>query len=109
MRLIRALSLVLLTVAASFAAGASFAQSADGTVSGVVRDSSGAAVPGATVTVTNDQTKASQTGVSGADGSFSMTGLAAGDYTVEVQLRGFGTTSHKVQVAAGGVGTADFS
>ena len=84
-------------------------RSPDGRVTGVVRDSSGAAVPGATVTVTNDQTGASQSAVSGPDGTFSVTGLAPGDYTVEVQLRGFGTSKQKVKVTAGGVGAADFS
>jgi iron complex outermembrane receptor protein len=93
----------------TLAAGLAFAQSPDGRVTGVVRDSSGAAVPGATVTITNDQTGASQSAVSGPDGSYSVTALAPGDYTVEVQLRGFGTSKHKVKVAAGGAGTADFS
>jgi iron complex outermembrane receptor protein len=38
-----------------------------------------------------------------------VTGLAAGNYTVTVQLRGFGTSKLKVQLAAGGLGAADFS
>ena len=109
MRLIRVLSLMLLTVGVSLAAGLAFAQSSDGRVAGVVRDSSGAAVPGATVAVRNDQTGASQSTVSGADGSYSVTGLAPGDYTVEVQLRGFGTSKEKVKVSGGGVSTTDFS
>jgi iron complex outermembrane receptor protein len=95
--------------AASLVAAQAFAQSSDGRVAGVVRDSSGAAIPGANITVTNDQTGATQSAVTGPDGSYSVTGLAAGDYTVEVQLRGFGTSKHKVQVVAGGVGAADFS
>jgi iron complex outermembrane receptor protein len=106
MWLIRALSLTLM---ASFIASPALAQSPDGRVAGVVLDSSGAAVPGATLTVTNDQTGASRTAVSGPDGSYSVTDLAPGVYTVEVQLRGFGTSKHKVQLVAGGVGTADFS
>jgi iron complex outermembrane recepter protein len=109
LRLIRALCFSLMTVAVSFLAAPAFAQSPDGSVAGVVRDSSAAAVPGATVTVTNDQTGASQTAVSGPDGAYSVTGLAPGAYTVEVQLRGFGSSKHKVQVAAGTAGTADFS
>jgi iron complex outermembrane receptor protein len=109
MRLIRALSLTLMTAGVSLVAAQALAQSPDGRVAGVVRDSSGAAVPGANITVTNDQTSASQSAVSGPDGSFSVTGLAPGDYTVAVQLRGFGTSKQKVPVVAGGVGTADFS
>ncbi len=109
MRLIRAFSLMLITVGVSLFAGPAFTQSSAGSVTGVVHDSSGAAVPGATVTVKNDQTGASQSAVSGPDGSFSVTGLAPGDYTVEVQLRGFGTSQQKVKVAAGGVSAAEFS
>src|SRR3989304_1486288 len=73
MRLIRALSLTLMTAAVSLAAAPAFAQSAARRVAGVVRDSSGATVPGAAITVTNDQTRASQSAVSGPDGSFSVT------------------------------------
>jgi iron complex outermembrane receptor protein len=109
MRLMRDLLVLLITVGLSLAAGQGFAQSPDGGVSGVVRDSSGGAVPGASVTVTNDQTGASQSAVSAPDGSFAVTGLAPGAYTVEVKLRGFGTSKEKVQVAAGGVGTAEFT
>jgi iron complex outermembrane recepter protein len=109
LRLIRALCFSLMTVGVSLLAAPAFAQSPDGSVAGVVRDSSGAAVPGATITVTNDQSAASQTAVSGPDGAYSVTGLAPGTYTVEVQLRGFGTSKHKVEVTAGSVGTADFA
>lgn len=109
MRLLRALSLMLMTAGVSLLAAQAFAQSPDGRVAGVVRDSSGATVPGATVTVRNDQTSASKTAVSGPDGSFSVTGLPPGDYTVEVQLRGFGTSTQKVKVAAGGSATTEFS
>ena len=105
MRLIHALSLALLTAGMSLVAAQAFAQSPDGRVSGVVHDSSGAAVPGANVKVTNDQTGASHSAVSGPDGSFSVSGLAPGDYTVTVELRGFGTSKVKVQVVAGGVET----
>src|SRR5688572_1674962 len=109
MRLIRVLSLTLVTAGVSLVAAQAFAQSPDGRVAGVVRDSSGATVPGANVTVTNDQTGATQSAVSGPDGSFSVTGLAPGDYTVEVQLRGFGTSKAKVKVAAGGVASTEFT
>jgi iron complex outermembrane recepter protein len=108
-RLIRAVSLALMTAGVSLLATHVLAQSTDGRATGVVRDSSGAAVPGAAVTVTNDTTGASQSAVTGPDGSFSVTGLAAGAYTVEVQLRGFGTSRQKVQVAEGGAATTEFT
>jgi hypothetical protein len=43
-----------------------------GRISGVVRDSSGAAVPGATLTVTNQATGATQTATSSSDGSYTV-------------------------------------
>src|SRR5688572_31346694 len=107
MRLIRVLS--LMTAGVILVAAQAFAQSTDGRVTGVVRDSSGATVPGATVTVTNDQTGASQTAVSGADGAFSVTGLPAGSYTIQVELRGFGTSRATVTVAAGAEATSEFT
>jgi hypothetical protein len=107
--LIRAFASTVLAAAVCLGATQAVAQSGDGRVTGVVNDSSGAAVPGATVTVTNDRTGASQSAVSGPDGTFAVTGLAPGAYTVAVQLRGFGTSRQKVQVAAGGVGAVEFS
>ena len=68
MRLPRALSLTIIA-SLVLAALPAFAQST-GRVTGVVRDTSGGAVPGASVTVTNDATGTARTTVSGPDGSF---------------------------------------
>ncbi len=83
------------------------ADAADGRLSGVVRDAQGGAVPGATVVITNQSTHATQTVVTGADGSFSAT-VPTGAYTVAVSLKGFGRETKKVEVAASG-GSVDFS
>ena len=109
MRLIRAFMVTLVAAGLSLAPLPAFAQAADGRVAGVVRDSSGATVPGATVTVTNDATGASQSTVSADDGSYSVTGLVPGEYTVTAQLRGFGSSRQKVTLTAGAAGAADFS
>jgi hypothetical protein len=82
----------------------------DGTLAGVVRDSTGAAVPGANVTVVNQQTGAGRTVVSGSDGSFSVSDLAPGAYTVTVQIKGFRNASQKdVQVTAGGTAKTELA
>ena len=78
--------LLALGMLVAFAAAPAFAQST-GTLAGVVRDSTGAAVPGANVTVVNQQTGAGRTVVSGSDGSFSVPDLAPGAYTVTVQIK----------------------
>ena len=109
MRLIRAFMATLVAAVMSLAPLPALAQSADGRVTGIVRDSSGATVPGATVTVTNDQTLASQSTVSSDDGSYSLTGLAPGNYTVEARLPGLGAAKQKVTLSAGGTGSAEFS
>jgi iron complex outermembrane receptor protein len=85
------------------------AQSSEGRISGTVRDASGAAVPGATLTITNQATSASQTVTSSSDGGYAVS-VPRGPYSVTVSLRGFGRQSKKdLQVAAGGNVTADFT
>jgi hypothetical protein len=58
-------------------------------ISGTVTDMSGAAVPGATVTVTNSATGAARTVRTDAAGRYVADGLAAGTYRVEARSRGF--------------------
>lgn len=56
---------------------------------GQVVDEQGAVVPGAKLTVTNNATKKQQTITSNALGDFSLSGLAAGVYTVTAAYEGF--------------------
>ncbi len=60
-----------------------------GSIAGVVRDRSQAAVTGARVTVTNVQTNLSQEITSGADGSFHFLALPAGTYRLGAKASGF--------------------
>ena len=66
-----------------------FAQVAAGEITGVVKDSGGAAVPGATVTVSSVETNRQRVLVSSGDGVYTAPSLAPGEYRVEVQLSGF--------------------
>jgi hypothetical protein len=71
-----------------------FAQgSVTATLSGTVFDSSGAIIPGATVTAKNKATAHASTAVSGADGLFTIPALDPGNYTVTVTMQGFATLS----------------
>jgi len=65
-----------------------FAQST-GQISGIVRDPSQAAVSGAQVTATNQQTKAKATTSTDSQGSYSFSGLQPGAYSVGVDAKGF--------------------
>jgi hypothetical protein len=59
-------------------------------VSGTVLDASGAAIPGAQVSLTRRDGARLQTVVSGASGDFTFTALPPGSYLVIVDARGFG-------------------
>jgi iron complex outermembrane receptor protein len=60
-----------------------------GSISGLVRDSLGGAIPGATVRVINEATGAAQEAVSDGEGNYQVTDLAPGQYRVEATLDGF--------------------
>jgi iron complex outermembrane receptor protein len=92
-------------VSVLFASAPASAQS-DGKITGVVRDSTSAALPGATVAATNQATKDYKTATTGADGSYSLA-LPPGSYTVAVTLPGFRRVTHSVDVTAGGSRTLD--
>jgi hypothetical protein len=62
-----------------------------GSIQGVVRDKTQAAVAGAHVTVTNTQTNFKQEVVSAADGSYRILALPAGTYNLSVTAGGFRT------------------
>ncbi len=79
------LAIVCLLLLASPAA----AQFDRATISGVVKDQSGAIVPGVTVTAKSLQTQELQTAVSDASGYFTMTTLRPGRYDVSAELDGF--------------------
>ena len=71
-----------------FAAIAS-AQTVTGTLSGTLKDASGAVIPGVDVGAVNEQTGLSRTAVTNAEGIYLMPFLPIGNYTVTVQMPGF--------------------
>lgn len=66
-----------------------FGQSDFGAINGVVRDPSGAGVPGAQVTLRNQGNGTEKKFSSSADGQYSATNIPAGLYTVIVDAKGF--------------------
>ncbi len=58
-------------------------------ISGEVKDSSGAAIAGAKVTLTDTLTNTRNTTVSNGAGLYSFPGLVAGHYTIQVEAQGF--------------------
>lgn len=58
-------------------------------ISGLVKDDSGAVLPGVTVSITNKSTGKVYTTVSGGDGAYRVLDLEPGRYTVKFELQGF--------------------
>jgi carboxypeptidase family protein/TonB-dependent receptor-like protein len=74
------------------AAGIAHAQAVAGSqVSGVVKDSSGAVLPGVEVTITKTDTGTTRTVFTGADGRYVLPNLPVGPYRLKVALQGFNT------------------
>jgi len=78
-----------------------FAQTGNSSLSGQVTDPSGAAIPGATVTLTGPD-HSTRTAQTDEQGRYSIKGLAPGAYSVAISTMGFATFSKgDVQVAKG--------
>ncbi len=66
-----------------------------GSIRGTVSDTTGAVVPGATVTMTNDATRFARTMVSDAKGEYYFGAVSPGSYTMRVEIPGFKTAERK--------------
>jgi len=70
-------------------------QSATGQIEGAITDPSSAAIPEASVTLINQDTKVSRAAVTNQDGRFLFTNVLAGVYTVHVEASGFKKNEQK--------------
>src|SRR6202030_1364926 len=82
---------VILLLAANLVLPA-VAQTVTGTILGLVTDPSGAVVPGATVTATNQSTGFTRTVNTDPEGNYRITFLPLGTYRVEAKSAGFERT-----------------
>jgi len=99
--------LLLLMVATSIAFGQATAASS---LAGVVADSSGAVVVGATVVATETATGASRTTTTSDSGVYRFDLLPPGNYSVKVTKSGFGsTTADKVELLVSRTTTQNFA
>ena len=78
-----------------------------GTISGRVRDTSGGAVAGATVTAHNTATSAERSTTTGNDGEYIIPGLAPGIYELTVMSTGFAKFTSRVEVTVGATVTVE--
>ena len=101
-RLVAATSLAVLTLSMPVAA------QPESRITGVVRDATGAGIPGVTVTATSNSTKETRTSTTGNDGSYSIN-VPPGSYAVTAAVPGFRRTTLEVEVPSGGSKPLDFS
>ena len=86
-----------------------YAQTAAGQITGVVHDQAGAAVPGATITVTETRTNLQRVAVSSRDGVYTAASLAPGEYRLDVELAGFKPVRREgVRISTGEKSRIDF-
>ena len=85
MRLIRSLLCAALVVCPSIL----FAQSYTGTITGTLKDTSGAVIPHASITITNQQTDRQESAMTDLEGRYTSVPLPPGEYRVEASLQGF--------------------
>ena len=71
------------------------AQIPTGNILGTVKDSQGGAIPGASVTATNEGTQYSRTATTDGTGVYTLRLLPVGNYTLVVSMTGFKTFSQK--------------
>src|SRR5437868_9287459 len=64
-------------------------QAVSGTILGSVQDSSGAAVPGASVTIVNSETGLARSAVTDSAGEYAIPSLPPGMYNASAELKGF--------------------
>jgi hypothetical protein len=84
------------------------AQSDTGRITGTVSDTTGAAIPGATITVTNTGTNATQTVSSDGIGDFTVSALPTGNYHIAVAKTGFATQEQNLRLDVAQVQTENF-
>ena len=89
-------------------ASPALAQTGLATITGIVTDNSGGAVPGVTVTATNQATNVDYTGVTTDAGAYLITGRADWPYVIKVELSGFKSVESKVTLSAAQTARVDF-
>ena len=102
----RSLTAVFLLMCAS---AQLFGQASTGTITGTVKDQTGAVVPGANVAITNKDTGITRNTAANGEGIFSAPSLPVGEYDVKVEMTGFRTEVGHATVAAGDTRTINLS
>ncbi len=84
-----------------------FGQAEAGSISGTVKDATGAVITGATVVVKNLATGVERTATTGGIGQYQIPSLTPGNYQVTISLAKFQTYRTSAEVTVGSVSTVD--
>src|SRR5438105_6123256 len=85
------------------------AQTGAASITGLLTDQTGAAVPRATVTAVNQATNVPYPAVSNDAGNYTITSVPVGTYVVKAEMSGFKTTTTKpIQLEAKQIARLDF-
>ncbi len=105
------LLLILVLTSSFFIASTAVAQTASGgDFEGVVRDSTGGVLPGATLLLTNTETGVERSTVTNEVGRYRIPAVPAGSYRLTASLDGFATVQRAgLTLEVGQVSTVDFS
>src|SRR5438094_5752034 len=101
-------SIIFIVCALVLHASTAAAQVDRASLTGTVKDSSDAVVPGATVTARNIGTTVPSQAVTDSQGTYVIAGLIPGYYLVEVELSGFNKMSRTVDLETGQRARVDF-
>ena len=87
--------------------GVAYAQAPTGEIAGAAYDPAGAVVPGASITVTNAETRFARRVLTNERGQYSVASLAAGRYQLRAEAAGFRSLMIETTVATGAVDAID--
>src|SRR6266478_1194328 len=99
--------ILVLFCALPFLGGGTNAQTGTSTIRGEISDAQRKMIGGATVTLKNPSTGFSRSQTTGAAGGYSFELIPPGDYTLEVEAKGFKKDVRSVTALVGSVSTAD--
>src|SRR6267143_2072381 len=101
------LGILLALLLAGLYSAPAFGQVEAGTISGTVRDTSGAVIAGANITAKNLATSAERTAQTNESGQYNLPGLSPGNYEISASSSGFSAFKAHAELAVGGHTTLD--
>src|SRR5215510_6950324 len=100
---------LLVALVMMFASSTVPGQTTTATLSGVIRDTSGAVIPAARISARNLNTGATREAATDGEGRYNLTNLGPGQYEVRAERAGFRTAQSAVTLTIGGASILDLT